>query len=113
MPVNTALFGTADLSPALTAGAAMQDNPSKIHQAAQQFETLLLSELLSTAKDESEGWLGTGDDETAGSAMAIAQEQFAQAISERGGLGLAPLIEKGLTKSTNGVHPRSPRPPPS
>jgi hypothetical protein len=27
-------------------------------------------------------------------------------------LGLAPLIEKGLTKSTNGIHPRSPRSPP-
>jgi hypothetical protein len=28
-------------------------------------------------------------------------------------LGLAPLIEKGLTKSTNGVHARSLRFPPS
>jgi Rod binding domain-containing protein len=110
VPVNTALFATAAPSPTLTAGTVMQDDPSKIHQAAQQFEALLLSELLKMAKDDSEGWLGTGDDETAGSAMAIAQEQFAQAVSERGGLGLATLIEKGLTKSTNEIRRRSPRP---
>ena len=78
-----------------------KDDPARIHQAAQQFESLLISQILKTAHDDSEGWLGTGDDEAASSAMSIAEEQFAQALSQRGGLGLAPLIEKGLTKSTN------------
>lgn len=89
-------------TPAYQPGAGKQDDPEKIHRAAQQFEALLISQILKGAHpDDSEGWLGTGDDEAAGSAMGIAEEQFAQALSARGGLGLAALIEKGLTKSTN------------
>jgi Rod binding domain-containing protein len=82
-------------------GTNRRDDPSKVHHAAQQFESLLISQILKGAHDDSEGWLGTGDDQAANSAMGIAEEQFAQAISARGGLGLASLIEKGLTKSTN------------
>jgi Rod binding domain-containing protein len=92
---------------------APKDDPAKIHQAAQQFEALLISELMKTAKDDSEGWLGTGDDETASSAMSFAQEQFSQALSERGGLGLAGLIEKGLTKSTSAKDRKTPQTAPS
>ena len=83
------------------ARAGNRDDPEKIHKAAQQFESLLISQILKTSHDDSEGWLGTGDDQAASSAMGIAEEQFAQALSARGGLGLASLIEKGLTKSTN------------
>ena len=78
-----------------------KDDPARVHSAAQQFESLLISQLLKTAHDDSEGWLGTGDDDTASAAMGMAQEQLAQAMSARGGLGLAKIIEKGLTKSTN------------
>ncbi len=78
-----------------------KDDPSRIHHAAQQFESLLISQILKTAHDDSEGWLGTGDDQAASSAMGIAEEQLAQALSARAGLGLAHLIENGLTKSTN------------
>jgi Rod binding domain-containing protein len=72
-----------------------KDSPERIHQAAQQFESLLISQILKTAHNDSEGWLGTGDDEAGSSAMSIAEEQLAQALSV--------LIEKGLTKSTNGT----------
>jgi Rod binding domain-containing protein len=81
-----------------------KDSPEKIHHAAQEFESLLISQILKSAHGEDEGWLGTGDDQTASSAMGIAEEQFAQAISARGGLGLSGLIEQGLTKSTNATH---------
>lgn len=95
------------LSGTLTSGAqpgGKKDSPEEIHRAAQQFESLLISQILKTAHGEDEGWLGTGDDQTASSAMGIAEEQLAQAISERGGLGLSGLIEQGLTKSTNATH---------
>jgi Rod binding domain-containing protein len=80
---------------------AKKDSPEQIHHAAQEFESLLLSQILKSAHGEDEGWLGTGDDQTASSAMGIAEEQLAQAISARGGLGLSGLIEQGLTKSKN------------
>ena len=109
MPDSILSLGAASLGPnfppALTAqpGAVQKDDPERIHHAASQFESLLISQILKTGHDDSEGWLGTGDDEAASSAMSIAEEQFAQAISARGGLGLARLIERGLTKSTNGI----------
>ena len=98
-------------TPLLTSGTrsrglqpdSKKDSPEQIHHAAQEFESLLLSQILRSAHGEDEGWLGTGDDQTASSAMGIAEEQLAQAISARGGLGLSGLIEQGLTKSTNGT----------
>ena len=87
--------------PSNPSAANRKDDPDKVHHAAQQFESLLLSQILKTAHDDSEGWLGTGDDQSASSAMTIAEEQLAQSISARGGLGLTRLIERGLTKSTN------------
>jgi len=81
--------------------ARRNDDPEKIHHAAQQFESLFISQILKSAHGDSEGWLGTGDDQAASSGMAIAEEQLAQALGARGGLGLAALVEKGLTKSTN------------
>lgn len=103
MPGSIVPLGTLGTPPvALSpAGSSGPDDPKKIHKAAQQFEALLISEMLKSAHGESEGWLGTGDDQAGSSAMSIAEEQFAQALSSRGGLGLSSLIEKGLTRSTN------------
>lgn len=103
MPDSIVPMSTFATPPAAlgTSGGGGSDDPQKIHKAAQQFEALLISEILKSAHNESEGWLGTGDDQAGSSAMSIAEEQFAQALSNRGGLGLSSLIEKGLTKSTN------------
>lgn len=96
---STPLNSSATLSSS-NAGSK-KDSPEAIHKAAQQFESLLMTQLLRTAHGDDEGWLGTGDDQTASSAMGIAEEQLSQALSVRGGLGLSKLIEAGLTKSTN------------
>jgi Rod binding domain-containing protein len=96
MSLSSSLPGADIIQP----GQSRKDDPDKIHHAAQQFESLLISQILKTGRDDSEGWLGTGDDQAASSAMGIAEEQFAQALSARGGIGLANLIEKGLTSST-------------
>jgi Rod binding domain-containing protein len=105
MPDTILSLGTMVPGPAALGqvGAGKKDDPERIHGAAQQFESLLISQILKTAHDDAEGWLGTGDDAAASSAMGIAEEQFAQALSSRGGLGLARLIEKGLTRSTNAI----------
>jgi Rod binding domain-containing protein len=78
------------------AEATAHDSPEKIREAAQQFESLLVAYLLRTMRPEGGGWLGTGDDPTASSAMELAEEQFAQALAAQGGLGLAKLVADGL-----------------
>jgi Rod binding domain-containing protein len=72
-------------------------NPSKIADAAQQFEALMLGQILKTARESSDGgWLGTGDDQSGELALEMAEQQFAQAMSARGGLGIAKLVTAGL-----------------
>lgn len=71
------------------------DNPAKIQDAAQQFEALLIGEILRTAH-QSDGWLGTGEDAAGGCAMGFAEEQLATVMARSGGFGLAKLIAKGL-----------------
>jgi len=73
------------------------DTPEKIHGAAQQFEALLMQQLLRTVRDGG-GWLGTGEDATGECASDFAEQQFASALSSQGGLGLADLITRGLAQ---------------
>lgn len=72
-------------------------SPGKIENAAKQFESLLIAQILRSMHESgSASWLGTGDDQSGESAMELAEEQFAQALSSRGGLGLSRLIVQGL-----------------
>lgn len=72
-------------------------DPAKIRDAAQQFEGLLLMELLKSAHPEG-GWLGGGDDGASGTAFSFAEQQLAATIAKQGGIGLAHLVEQGLEK---------------
>ena len=73
-----------------------KDDPAKIIAAARQFEALLIGQMMKSMHDSDGGWLGTGDDQSASSAMEYGQEIFAQSMAQSGGLGLANLIAKGL-----------------
>jgi Rod binding domain-containing protein len=72
------------------------DTPQKIRDAAVQFEALLVGQILKSVHEEEGGWLGAGEDQTAGSAMQMADEYFARALTAHGGLGLARMITSGL-----------------
>ena len=80
--------------------AAPKDTPEKIRHAASQFESLLIGQMMKSMHDCEGGWLGTGDDGSASSAMQYAEESFAQAMAANGGLGLAGMISKGLAKAS-------------
>jgi peptidoglycan hydrolase FlgJ len=75
-----------------------KDDPQKIKDSAKQFEALLIGQMLKSMRDSEGGWMGTGADESSSAAMEYAQESFAQALSSRGGLGLAAIVEKGFEK---------------
>jgi Rod binding domain-containing protein len=73
------------------------DNPAKIHDAAQQFESLLISQLLKTAHEAGgSGWLGTDDDDAGQTGIGFGEEQFSRMLASSGGLGLSSMIEAGL-----------------
>ncbi len=83
-------------------GAAHADSPAKIQKGATDFEALLLTEMLRSARQATGGGL-TGDDSDDGSdanssLVDLGEQQFAQALSASGGLGIAKMVVAGLTK---------------
>ena len=87
-----------------TAMAAMTPAPlkptdvAKIHSTAQQFEALLIGQLLKTSREAgSSGWLGTGDNDDAGQiGVEVGEQEFARMLAASGGLGLSKTIEAGM-----------------
>ena len=76
-----------------------RDDPTKIRDAAQQFEALLLSQMLHTARESTGNWLSSGEDSSGDCATDFAEQQFAAAMAQQGGIGLADLIARSLKRS--------------
>lgn len=72
------------------------------HQTASEFEALLIGQMLKSARANSEGWFGTGEDTSSASLIEIAEDQIARVIAEGGGLGLGGMIEKTLEAQAGG-----------
>jgi flagellar protein FlgJ len=85
----------APIGPAASPGARQPDTPEKIRDAAQQFEALLLGQILRAARESGGGWMGSND-ASSDCAVEYAEQQFAAVMARNGGLGLATLIMKGL-----------------
>lgn len=81
------------------------DDPKRVHEAAQQFESFLIAQMLKTERETGGSWLGTGDDAPGGTAVEMAEQEFAQALGKQGGLGLARLVEAGLNRASAAVKP--------
>lgn len=79
--------------------AGKQDDPEVLRQAAVEFESILVAEMLKSARgDSSGGWLGSGEEKAGATMVELAEQQLAQALAAGGGLGLAALIVQGLAK---------------
>ncbi len=83
-----ALFGAG-----LTASSSKVDPSQKIATAAKQFEAILLNEMLKSARETDQN-----EDEQASALSDFGQQQFAQALADRGGLGIAKMVVAGLEK---------------
>ena len=79
----------APVGPSRLDTARLPDPPEKVRDAAQQFEALLLGQILRAARESS----GAGASDCA---LEYAEQQFASVMARNGGLGLASLIVKGL-----------------
>jgi Rod binding domain-containing protein len=101
------ILSTSGLSTGIAPSLQKTDSPQKTHDAAAQFESLLVGQILKSAHGDDGGWLGSGEDQTAGPAMQMADEYFAQAITAHGGLGLAKMISSSLDKASADASTRS------
>lgn len=73
--------------------AGAERNTQKLANAAQEFESLLLAQILKTARETgSGGWLGGGQSHGMSSTMELAEAQLARAMAESGALGIGKLL---------------------
>jgi flagellar protein FlgJ len=72
------------------------DDPEKVRGAAQQFEALLIGQMMRSVRESGSGWLGSGGDSSGDCATEYAEQQFATVMAQQGGLGLSNLISRGL-----------------
>src|ERR1700680_1936737 len=89
-----------DIPIALATGLAKKDTPVRIQQAATDFEALLLTQMLKSAREPSGGLASDdGDDGDANSTMIeLGEQQLAQALASSGGFGIAKMVATGLVK---------------
>lgn len=81
-------------------GKTNRDTPEAIAKAATAFESLLIGEVLKSAREANgSGWMGTDEDEAGSSLMQMSEQQVSQTLAASGGLGLAKMISAGLAKT--------------
>jgi Rod binding domain-containing protein len=73
----------------------LRPGKNKIESAAEQFESLLIYQMLKSAKPSGSSSLG-GEEDQNSSLIDMGQQQFAQALASSGGLGIAKMIVTGL-----------------
>lgn len=112
MTMNITPAGTAGLPSGPSAGAgspaASPDSPAKIHDAANQFEALMIGQILKGAQSEGAGWLGNNQDPASATAVDFANEYLARSLAARGGLGLSRMIGKSLERAVSSSNRATP-----
>jgi Rod binding domain-containing protein len=88
---------------ALTAAAVLpaDKKPTKPAEAAEQFEALMIGELLKSAEGDRDTWLGDDADDASETAMGMAETQLAQAMASHGGFGMAHMIERIMDRTAS------------
>jgi Rod binding domain-containing protein len=81
-------------------GSTTSNSPQKIKGAAEQFEALMIGQLLKSSREGgSSGWLGTGEQDQPGQiSVELAEQQLASAMAKSGGFGLTKVITQDLQR---------------
>ena len=76
-------------------------NTAKINQAAKDFEGVLITQMLRSAREAGGGsFTGDGDDENEANSTLVefGEQQMAQALASCGALGIGKIVVAGLKK---------------
>ena len=80
---------------------AGQNDASKVKDAATQFEALLFSQMMRSARESSAGgWGGDSEDKAGESMMDLAEQQISHLLASGSGIGLAKLVIQGISKKS-------------
>ena len=76
------------------AGPPGADSRQRVRESAQQFEALLIAQMLRQAREAA----GEDADEITATVMEMAEQRMAEVMAAQGGLGLAGLILRQLER---------------
>lgn len=84
--------------PPAVAETPADPRPRSTEEAARQFESLLIAQMLRSARESSSTRLDEDSEESgqSGTMMDLAEQQFAKVLAQNGGLGLTRLMVQGL-----------------
>jgi peptidoglycan hydrolase FlgJ len=86
------------MSSQVTDGMGKQQN-AKLVDAAQQFEAMMMQEMLKPMRKGEDSWEGEKDDDSASDTISsFGTEAVAKAISKGGGLGIAKQVIRQVTQ---------------
>ena len=97
------------ITPPITPAAALMDmvaepKPTKIEDAARQFESILIAQMLRSGRESASGIGEEDESDSGGSTMLeVAEQQFAQMLSRQGGIGLTQMVVAGLKRAENNI----------
>lgn len=81
--------------------ARPSDDPAKIRKAATEFEALLFTQMMKSARGDASTGTGGDADASGSSLIELSEQQFAQALASSGGLGIAKMVIAGLNSNAN------------
>lgn len=83
-------------------GAAPDPKASaKLVRAASEFEALLIAQMLRSARESAAADSDDDQDDANSSLKELSEQQFAQALANSGGLGIANIVVAGISKNEN------------
>lgn len=85
---------------ALLGAAVGEPKPTKIEDAARQFESILLAQMLKSGRESASDIGGEDEDSETSTMLEVAEQQFAQMLASQGGIGLGALIKTGLERGS-------------
>ena len=96
---------TPPITPAVALmGMVAEPKPTKIEDAARQFESILIAQMLRSGRESASGIGEEDESDSGGSTMLeVAEQQFAQMLSRQGGIGLTQMVVAGLKRAENNI----------
>ena len=99
---------SSTLTSVLAADPASSLRPpaKRLDDAAKQFESLMIAQMMKSARDTSGGgWLSDGEETGEDTSISMAEQQFAQTMANNGGLGLAKMIVHTMSNTPKAESP--------
>ena len=98
----------AELRPPTQTAAGAEDR--KLREASEDFEGLLIAQMLQSIRESSLGGWQETHDQAGAVALEMAETQLAQSMASQGGLGIARALQSSMARNREAATATNPQP---